>query len=162
MVRFANPDYAWVFVTKCCRRRDDKACNEGVPQAYSCSTPRSPRRHNTVSVDDCSTAVDNLCITRVKAESGSLNGPVDERDGCREPGRPLQDPGVHRRLDLLQDDRAHCGKILLQLHGRCPSKSDDTDAGDHPREVDVHRQQCDHRGATGVCFVSTMEVDSSW
>ncbi len=38
-----------------------------APQAYSCSTPRSPRKHNAVgaqrTLDECGTAVDNLCIT---------------------------------------------------------------------------------------------------
>ncbi len=37
-----------------------------APQAYSCSTPRSLRKHNAVSGDDCGTAVDNLCITPAK------------------------------------------------------------------------------------------------
>ncbi len=44
-----------------------------VPQAYSCSTPRSPRKHNAVSADDCGTGVDNLCIIRVRALSALLS-----------------------------------------------------------------------------------------
>ena len=54
-------------VTKGRRRRDDKARDPQAgtpraPQAYSCSTQRSPRKPSAVSVDDCGTVVDNLCI----------------------------------------------------------------------------------------------------
>ncbi len=62
MHRFASLRSDEGGVTKGRRRRDDKACDERVAQAYSCSTPRSPRKHNAVSVNVGGSAVDNLCI----------------------------------------------------------------------------------------------------
>ncbi len=66
-------------MTKCRRRRDDKAC-EGHPLCGSgtagvlMSTPRSPRKHNAVSVDDCGTAVDKLCMIPAKLQQSREKG----------------------------------------------------------------------------------------
>jgi len=57
------------------RRLTRQAGTPRAPQAYSCSTPRSPRKHNTVSADGCGSAVDNLCIIRDKARSALLLAP---------------------------------------------------------------------------------------
>ncbi len=79
---------------KCRRRHDDKACDEGNRRRTR-STPRCPRKHNAVSVDDCGTAVDNLCM--IPAEG--LKGLFAEIEIAQDAGRYDQ-----------QTDELRCGE----------------------------------------------------
>jgi len=61
-------------------RTEEKRGQSTLSPLFFSSTPRIPMKHNAVSVDDCGTAVDNLCIIRASVGGKIAGGGAASQD----------------------------------------------------------------------------------